>query len=77
MIGEHPVSGVGYGDVFEEMRRKFDRDFGVGKIYPLIPHNQFLMSSVALGLPGGILILLILFYYGDKSANRILYLPAL
>lgn len=59
LIREHPVTGVGYGDVFEEMRRKFDRDFGVGKIYPLIPHNQFLMSSVALGLPGGILILLI------------------
>jgi O-antigen ligase len=57
IIRTKPLSGVGYGDVFDAMQKKYDAEFGQGKTMPLIPHNQILMAGVAMGIPGIILLL--------------------
>lgn len=52
LIAEHPISGVGTGDMMAEMKN------GYGKWYPqvqeerqLLPHNQFLIVCLACGIP--------------------------
>jgi len=58
-IVRHPLTGVGAGDVFTEMKA------GYAKWYPevpeaqqLWPHNQFLTAAMAAGIPAAVLFLL-------------------
>jgi len=44
--------GVGLGDVKDEMQKYYDKDFGESKVIALLPHNQFLMNGMAIGLLG-------------------------
>jgi O-antigen ligase len=52
IIKEHPLTGVGAGDVMTEMKKGYDI------LYPqvedkarLIPHNQFLIEGMSCGIP--------------------------
>lgn len=58
IINEHPFKGVGAGDVLLSMVEKYKRDYPFVS-HPLVPHNQFLYTGVAIGLPGIIVLLLI------------------
>ena len=58
-IQKHPVTGVGLGDVMNEMQTYYKKDFANRKVTVLLPHNQFLMVGMAIGI-AGILYLIIL-----------------
>ncbi len=58
-IALHPLLGVGIGDVKIEMEKKYAHDFAEKKATVLLPHNQFLVVGMGLGI-GGILYLLLM-----------------
>jgi O-antigen ligase len=58
-IKAHPWVGVGLGDIRQEMKTHYQQDFDNASVTVLLPHNQFLMLGMAIGLPG-ILYLLIM-----------------
>ncbi len=50
--------GVGTGDIKEESKAEFKRNkFNYGKEHCVSPHNQYLHTSIVLGLPGLILLM--------------------
>ena len=51
-IAKYPLYGVGLGDVFNQMKIYYKRDFQNKEIIVLLPHNQFLMTGMALGIFG-------------------------
>lgn len=57
-IRKHPLQGVGLGDVLPTMESLYSRDFPNEKPKILLPHNQFLMSMMAIGIGGFLLLLL-------------------
>ena len=58
IIRQHPLIGVGLGDVFDEMKQKYQIDFPGKNVEILLPHNQFLMAGVGIGIIGMIYLLL-------------------
>jgi O-antigen ligase len=55
-IARHPFAGVGAGDVFTEMKRGYARWYPeVPEAQQLWPHNQFLTTALAVGIPGAVL----------------------
>jgi O-antigen ligase len=61
LIRENPVFGVGTGDVSDEFNKTFDEKLLIvteGKYYDL--HNEFLQTTVRLGLPGILLLLVVI-----------------
>lgn len=65
-IRRHPWMGVGLGDVMNEMKVFYDRDFPGVKLKVLLPHNQFLMSGMAAGVGAIFLLVVILFFLWKK-----------
>lgn len=63
IIKDHPVSGVGAGDMFAEMGHYYRQFYPqISKDAYLMPHNQFLILGVAAGIPAMILFSIWLFY---------------
>lgn len=67
LIAEHPIGGVGPGDLQPAMKAKYQL------LYPnltieLIPHNQFLCTAVMLGLP--LLLVLLALVISPLLADR-------
>ncbi|MBK7763006.1 MAG: O-antigen ligase family protein [Bacteroidetes bacterium] len=58
-IKQKPLFGIGLGDVADEMKLYYSLDFPGRNVIVLLPHNQFLMAGMAMGIIG-ILYLLIL-----------------
>jgi O-antigen ligase len=53
LIKEHPLKGVGAGDMFNEMMQGYHKWYpNVKREEMLLPHNQFLTVSLACGIPG-------------------------
>jgi len=51
LIEEHPLRGVGAGDILEEMKKGYDRWYPqIKEEQRLFPHNQFLSSGVGCGI---------------------------
>jgi O-antigen ligase len=51
IIGQHPITGVGAGDVLDEMTKGYIKKYPeVAPENRLIPHNQFLNMAVGTGL---------------------------
>lgn len=67
-IKQHPWHGVGLGDVFDEMTLKYKRDF-TQEVKVILPHNQFLMTGMAVGI-GGILYLILMMWMQFKVVKR-------
>lgn len=60
---EHPWLGVGAGDIVQSMDEGYDRWHPeVKKENRLVPHNQLLVVSLAVGLPGALVFLAWLLY---------------
>jgi hypothetical protein len=62
LIREHPISGVGTGDVREAFSRKLTETQSKLAGSPMRSHNQFLAIAVALGIPALLFFLFALFY---------------
>ncbi|HTF05778.1 MAG TPA: O-antigen ligase family protein [Bacteroidia bacterium] len=57
LISEHPFTGVGPGDVQDELMKKYEANGMTGaKDKRLNAHSQFFQTGIALGLPGIILL---------------------
>jgi O-antigen ligase len=75
IIRMHPLIGVGIGDVYGQMKQRYDRDFPHLQSATLLPHNQFLMAGVAIGLLGMIYLLMMqISIYRLVKKNDFLYL---
>ncbi len=59
---EHPLAGVGVGDVQQEVDRYFSRFYPVLKGSGALPHNQYLFVFAGLGAGGLLLFIWILTY---------------
>lgn len=56
LIQQHPVLGVGTGDMFTEMTKGYERLYpNVPKEAILMPHNQFLVVALGCGIPAMLL----------------------
>ena len=80
LIKEHPV-GVGIGDVQDELEAKFiPRGYSRYADRHLNPHNQYFQTSVAIGWPGLISLILIFFLlirYALRLRNLTLFVTSL
>jgi O-antigen ligase len=61
-IRKYPLIGVGLGDVYQEMAVQYDKDFKGQYIKVLLPHNQFLMVGMAVGVFGILYLVVMLFF---------------
>ena len=56
LVKEHPVIGVGAGDMLDEMNNGYNRWYPqVAPQLRLIPHNQFLTVALGIGIPAMLL----------------------
>lgn len=63
LIREHPLKGVGAGDILDTMKEGYDRWYPqVKEEQRLIPHNQFLTVGVACGVPALLVFIAWVFY---------------
>jgi len=74
---EHPILGVGIGDIMDETNQYLDTHYPELTELELLPHNQYLLSSASLGIPAMIIFILCtmlpVFYMGG---HKDLLLPA-
>lgn len=62
LIKQHPLSGVGTGDVLHEMKKGYKMWYPqVAESGQLIPHNQFLTVALGCGIPAMVLFLVWVF----------------
>lgn len=63
LIKDHPVLGVGVGDLEDEMAAEYDRSNSVlWQENRVMPHNQFIENAVQMGLPYSLFLLFVVFY---------------
>jgi O-antigen ligase len=81
IISEHPLAGVGTGDVQEHLNQKYGvLDFPYGIERNLNCHNQYLESYTAVGLLGIVTLLILIFYpliSGRTSSRNTFTRPSL
>ncbi len=62
LIQQHPLNGVGTGDMPTEMKKGYDQWYpAVDDHARLIPHNQFLIVALGCGIPAALLFILWVF----------------
>lgn len=72
LIGQKPWTGTGPGDVLQEMNRQYERYYPeVPAENRLVPHNQFLFSMTALGIPMGLSVVLLLLSLLRQPKHRL------
>ncbi|MBS1773895.1 MAG: O-antigen ligase family protein [Bacteroidetes bacterium] len=63
LIAEHPVTGVGAGDMYNDMMKQYEAHYpDVPSEYRLIPHNQFVIVALGCGIPAMLLFAVWVFY---------------
>jgi hypothetical protein len=67
VIADHPLAGVGTGDVRGDFASKLREVNSPLQASNMRSHNQFLAMAIAFGLPGLALFLVVLFYPGLKN----------
>jgi O-antigen ligase len=73
-IQENPIKGVGVGDVYNEMKSKYQLGFQDNQVNVLLPHNQFLMAGMAVGVFGIFYLVSMLFFiFKIVKKNDFLY----
>jgi O-antigen ligase len=56
IIKEHPIGGVGAGDIMTEMKKGYEKYYpDVEDSARLLPHNQFLIIAIAAGIPAALI----------------------
>lgn len=66
---ENPLTGVGVGDIKDEVTKKYNAEYKDEEIISKLPHNQFVFVFACTGV-FGILIFLIAFLYPFIEKNR-------
>ncbi|WP_165836304.1 O-antigen ligase family protein [Taibaiella soli] len=62
IIEQHPLTGVGAGDMLDEMKKSYDQYYPqVPDDQRLLPHNQFLVIALGVGIPALVFFLLWMF----------------
>lgn len=59
LIKNNPVAGVGIGDIMNETNTYLSENYPELKDLELLPHNQYILTAAAIGIPG--LLLFVLF----------------
>ena len=64
LIGQHPLQGVGTGDMQSEMNAGYEKwyPYITDNSNKLIPHNQFLTVALGCGIPAGIIFIIWVFW---------------
>jgi hypothetical protein len=58
IIKEHPLIGVGAGDIMSEIEHSYEVNYpSIRVLGRILPHNQFLCTALATGIPIGLLLL--------------------
>lgn len=58
IVKKHPIIGVGAGDINSEINRSYEVNYpSVRVLGRILPHNQFLCTALATGIPAGLLLL--------------------
>jgi O-antigen ligase len=76
IIKQHPVTGVGAGDVKQEMDKLYVRDFPKLNVSArIIPHNEFLCGAMAIGIILSLLTLIPMVFlpWLEKNNTRSIY----
>ncbi|MEO1051320.1 MAG: O-antigen ligase family protein [Bacteroidota bacterium] len=77
VIKEHPIIGVSPGDTQDKLQESYEKNnFGFAAYYNRYPaHNQYIQTTLALGLIGLVVLLLNIFYpfYLAISRRELLY----
>ncbi len=77
LLRENPILGVGTGDVKDELLRKYDeKGMTFAKSFKLNSHNQYLQTSVALGIIGLLSLIVMLLtplIYALRNKNYIYF----
>lgn len=61
LIARHPMTGVGAGDMKLQMDHVYERDYPSIPLYArLIPHNQFICTALAVGIPLSLILIAML-----------------
>lgn len=73
ILSDHPIAGVGVGDVKTEMIEAYDDEYAsVDRSLRLVPHSQYLYSFLALGFPlGSLIVLMLLMGFINRSDPRV------
>jgi O-antigen ligase len=58
LIQESPVFGTGIGDIRDEINLYYDEHYPTVDKANLQPHNQYLFTAAAIGIPGAIILFL-------------------
>lgn len=66
-IKQNSILGVGYGDIFHEMEWHYQQEFKDKNANVLLPHNQFLVVGLAIGILGIIYLLILQIFLFIKS----------
>lgn len=62
LIEQHPWTGVGMGDIFQEMKILYQENYPqIKEDRQILPHNQMLMVAAGCGVPAGLLFLVWVF----------------
>ena len=61
LIKKHPILGVGSGDLYAEMEKENNENFRM-ITFTIIPHNQFIYTMAAIGIPLSLTLFLMFFY---------------
>ncbi len=63
LIKEHPLTGIGAGDIYEEMSKGYDRWYPSATAPErLFPHNEFLTVALGCGIPAAIVFTILVLY---------------
>ncbi|MCO6494577.1 MAG: O-antigen ligase family protein [Bacteroidetes bacterium] len=71
LLQEHPIKGIGLGDVDTEMQRKYiERKTNLLEQNRKNPHNQFLETALQVGVVGALILFLIFVFYALVQQKR-------
>ena len=62
IIAQHPLTGVGTGDMQDEMNKAYDRYYPATPVQGrILPHNQFMVVAMGCGIPAMLLFMVWVF----------------
>jgi O-antigen ligase len=74
ILKEHPLVGVGAGDLMPEIEYRYATQYPtIRKEGRILPHNQFICTALATGIPLGVLLIALVFVPLAPKKNRNIY----
>lgn len=74
IIMHHPLGGVGAGDIMKEIRAGYNDKYpNIREVARILPHNQFICTALATGIPMGCFLLFLVLFPIMKREYRNIY----